>query len=473
VAEHSTTEMPPESDPESTHVEKPNNPEPTPVSSKLWAKSAGGTSADSAYSIATDASGNAYIAGSLGAAGGRFGSRNRLTSKGDKDLFIAKLSSEGTWLWAKSVGTTGREVGVTVKVDSNGSPWVIGEFQGTLVLSSKISLQGNAQKTHFLARLNPQGQWEWAKSLGSSNIIALDVAFDNSGYAYITGSMTGTASFGKFTVTSAGGTDAFLAKLKLSDGTWEWVVKGGCANQRSQDKGQKIIVNKGTIFFAGRFGSCDTGEKVTFGNLQASANSLSDLFVASLDASGKWQWVLTPGSTGQDASMDLAVGKNGQLYLAGFFEKSILFGSHKITSRGRLDIFVAKIDPKGKWLWATAAGSPGHDIGVGIAVDRQDRVFVAGQFSGSTKFGGSALATNNTDIFVAQVDANTGGWLWARKAGGSGYDTVSQFALDAKSHLLLTGNFKSPASFGNTNLTPSTANDTDLFVWKTHSSATP
>ena len=59
--------------------------------SYLWAKSAGGTSYDEAYSVTTDASGNIIAAGSFVSATITFGSTT-LTNAGGYDLFIVKLS---------------------------------------------------------------------------------------------------------------------------------------------------------------------------------------------------------------------------------------------------------------------------------------------------------------------------------------------------------------------------------------------
>jgi hypothetical protein len=58
----------------------------------LWAKGAGGTSADYGNSVAVDASGDAFVTGWFGSPAITFGS-NTLTSAGNNDIFLAKLEA--------------------------------------------------------------------------------------------------------------------------------------------------------------------------------------------------------------------------------------------------------------------------------------------------------------------------------------------------------------------------------------------
>ena len=57
---------------------------------KQWTKQLGTSSADSAYGVTTDSSGNVYVTG--GTSGGIDGN----TSAGNEDLFVVKYSDNGT-----------------------------------------------------------------------------------------------------------------------------------------------------------------------------------------------------------------------------------------------------------------------------------------------------------------------------------------------------------------------------------------
>jgi hypothetical protein len=62
------------------------------------------------------------------------------------------------------------------------------------------------------------GNWLWALSAGGTSFdSAFEISVDCNGNSYVTGFFQGTASFGTFTLTSAGGTDVFVAKIHAFD----------------------------------------------------------------------------------------------------------------------------------------------------------------------------------------------------------------------------------------------------------------
>ena len=100
--------------------------------------------------------------------------------------------------------------------------------------------------------------------------------------------------------------------------------------------------------------------------LPTSITSDSDLDdVEILDSSGRTAsvdslaWELAQkagGSSGDDQSNAVAVDSNGDVYVTGAFEQTATFGSTTLTTAGNDDIFVAKMNSTGHWLWAVQAG---------------------------------------------------------------------------------------------------------------------
>ncbi|MHB8789578.1 MAG: SBBP repeat-containing protein [Desulfobulbaceae bacterium] len=100
----------------------------------VWAKAMGGTVADVGYGIAVDAAGNVYTTGGFGdtadfdpAAGTVF----NLTSAGNADIFVSKLNSSGSFVWAKAMGGPSTDYGYDIAVTSAGAVHATGSFQGT------------------------------------------------------------------------------------------------------------------------------------------------------------------------------------------------------------------------------------------------------------------------------------------------------------------------------------------------------
>src|SRR5262249_26201036 len=129
----------------------------------LWSKGFGGsTLSDSVIvnAVAADASGNVVITGQLQ---GRadFGG-GALYSAGGSDVFIAKYSSSGAHLWSKSLGSTSTDTGYGIGVDSSGNVFVIGIFQGTVDFGGG-GLTSAGGSDIFLAKYSSSGAHLWSK----------------------------------------------------------------------------------------------------------------------------------------------------------------------------------------------------------------------------------------------------------------------------------------------------------------------
>jgi hypothetical protein len=215
-----------------------------------WAKSCGGTSSEWGNDISVDTSGNVYIIGSFfGTAS--FGSTS-LNSLGSEDVFVAKLDTNGVWQWAKNGGGTQTDRGYGVSVDTSGNVYITGDFWGTASFgSTTLTSLGNSDI--FVAKLSTIGVWQWAKSAGSGGNMGetgTDIAVDSSGNAYVTGYFMDTATFGTTSLTSQGSQDVFIAKLD-TDGVWQWAKNGGGT---SSDGGSDITVDtSGNIYVTGSF----------------------------------------------------------------------------------------------------------------------------------------------------------------------------------------------------------------------------
>ena len=424
-----------------------------------WAVGAGGTFSDGGWSIAIDSQGNQYITGNFRNTA-TFGSHS-LTSNGIADIFAAKLDPNGNWLWAVQAGGTDSDFGNEIALDSNGNAYVTGEFGGTATFGSH-TLTASRGIDFFIAKLNSDGNWLWAvKAGGIYSGKGSGIAVDGSGNAWVTGYFKGTATFGNHTLTSEGvaSRDIFVARLS-SSGNWLWVVQAGGIDG---DEGYGIALDdSGYAYVTGHFTNT-----ATFGShtLTASGSDRSDVFVSKLSSSGNWLWaVKAGGETGFDKGYNIAADASGNTWVTGEFFGTATFGSNTLTSSGSIDIFVAKLNSDGNWLWAVQAGGGGIDRGYDIAVDGSGNAFVTGLFQSTATFGSHQLVhSGDTDIFAAKLDSS-GNWLWAVKAGGSNTDGGSGIAVDGAENAYVNGYFRNTAAFGNHHLTSS--GSFDIFVAK-------
>jgi len=176
-----------------------------------WAVRAGGTDDDEGWDVAVDASGNVFITGWL--KGTVWFGGIMLVSQGNYDVFVAKLNTNGTWQWAVRAGGTELDEGWGVAVDASGNAYITGGFHGTATFGS-TTLISEGSRDVFVAKLNTNGAWQWAVRAGGTDIDdGTGVAVDTDGNVYITGLFYGTATFGGTTLISYGVGDVFVSKF--------------------------------------------------------------------------------------------------------------------------------------------------------------------------------------------------------------------------------------------------------------------
>ena len=241
-----------------------------------WVKTYGGTSFDYGYGIAVDSSGNSYITGYFEGTVD-FGGGD-VTAAGNKDIFILKLNSSGTFQWVKTYGSTSSDYGYGIAVDSSGNSYTTGTFEGTVDFGGgDVTSAGGSDI--FVLKLNSSGTFQWVKTFGGPAAdYGYGIAVDSSGNSYITGFFRGTVDFGGGDVTSAGSNDIFVLKLN-SSGTFQWVKTYGGT---SFDYGYGIAVDSsGNSYITGYFEGT-----VDFGGGDVTSAGGADFFVLKLNSSG-------------------------------------------------------------------------------------------------------------------------------------------------------------------------------------------
>ncbi|QKG59233.1 gliding motility-associated C-terminal domain-containing protein (plasmid) [Hymenobacter sp. BRD128] len=168
----------------------------------------------------------------------------------------------------------------------------------------------------------------------------------------------------------------------------------------------------------------------------------------------------------------------GNRYVTGIFQGNIQFGATTLSTNSLYsDVFVAKIDPAGNYLWALRAGDPSsNEIGTAIALDASGNVYVTGIFRGSsitfgtTTLPNTSLYSNAGDVFVVKL-TSSGQYLWAVGAKGESEERSGGIALDSQGNVFVAGSFESPqlllGSFTLQNATATTVvNRGDAFIAK-------
>jgi hypothetical protein len=395
-------------------------------------------------------------------------------------MLVCSFANAQTYQWAKSIGGNNGEGGNSIAVDASGNVYVTGYFAATSDFDpgvGTVNLTSNGVYDIFFAKYDSNGNYLWAKSIGStSSDYGNSITVDASGNVYITGYYQATADFdpgtGTANLTSVAGWDAFFAKYD-SNGNYIFAKSiGGTTNQT----GRHITLDaSGNIYIAGYFGGTmdfDPGPGVAS---STSAGNL-DTYFAKYDNNGNYLWGKSIGGTSVEDCYNIKVDAGGNVYVAGFFSLTVDFdpsiGTANLTSAGGHDIFFAKYDNNGNYLWANRVGAANDDTGKDIAIDASGGIYITGDYQGTADFDSGSGIANLTaagmnDIFLTKYDAS-GNYLWAKSIGGTNDDNCYSIGIDGGENIYLTGVFDGTADFDPSAATATitTIGMADIFIAK-------
>src|SRR5215208_3586212 len=416
-----------------------------------WAKRIGSVSYDAGTSLAVDVNGNAYVTGNFsGTVDFNPGAGvYNLTSTGEADIYISKLNTNGSLLWAKRIGGVLSESGHDVAVDGDGNVYSIGIFYGTVDFdpgAGAYNLSSAGSSDVFISKLDANGNFVWAKNVGgTSNDYGNGLVADGTGNIYISGYFSDVADFdpsaGEYDLTSVGSDDIFISKFD-GNGSLVWAKSmGGTSN----DSGNALVVDEsGNVYTIGTFwGTVDFDPGAGIYNLSSGGNL--DIFISELNNNGQFVWAKKMGGTASDSGADIAIDGAGSVYSTGSFNGTADFDPgasvYNLTSNGYWDFFISKFDNDGNLICVKSMGGEMSDDSYGIAVDTSGNIYTTGGFVSSTidfdPGTGIYNLTNagNGDIFINKLNGN-GEFIWAKSIG-----------IDAYRNVYAIGDFTNTADF--------------------------
>ncbi len=190
-----------------------------------WLKTAGSTDNDAAFSLASDAAGNVYITGNIGASSTvSFGTHSVTNNTNSLEAFIAKYDANGNDLWAQCTQGDGfsNNNGNSITLDAAGNPYIIGSYSSDSLNVGPITLfntwftnasTGNPTYDVFVAKYKSNGMLSWARTAGGDSLDQGNgITTGPHGALYITGEYNSpTISFNGIALTSANSYgDAFI-----------------------------------------------------------------------------------------------------------------------------------------------------------------------------------------------------------------------------------------------------------------------
>jgi hypothetical protein len=314
-----------------------------------------------------------------------------------RDAFIAKVNPDGTGLlYAGYIGGTGHETAYAIALDSQGNAYVTGltgSFETSFPVAVGPDVTKNGLIDAFVAKVKANGTGlVYAGYIGGSDIQeGWGIAVDTSGYAYVTGITSSTedtfpVAVGPDLTYNGGPTtspwDAFVAKIE-ADGTG--LAYCGYIGGVEQDYGSDVGVDaSGNAYVTGYTNSTQASFPVLVGPDLTYNGDYWDVFVTKVKPDGSG--LLYSGYIGGDegeVGAGIAVDASGNAYIAGWTSSTqatfpVIVGPD-LTHNGYHDAFVAKVKADGtQLLYAGYIGGSSGDSASGIAIDAAGNAYVTG-----------------------------------------------------------------------------------------------
>ncbi|MEO6453558.1 MAG: gliding motility-associated C-terminal domain-containing protein [Ginsengibacter sp.] len=396
------------------------------------------------YFIGTDAAKNVYLAGNF---------HNTIdldpgpgitnVSSQFENIFISKFSSAGIFIWGKNLGKNDNyTVCKSLSVDATGNVYATGYFTGTadfdpgpdvynLTSTTTAGLENN---NVFICRLDPNGNFKWAKQIGENNVdIGNSINADIFGNVYTTGYITGAVDLdpgsGSALKGSSNMVTAFIIKLDAA-GNFKF-AKAFEGDHYSEGKYIRTD-SKGNIYTSGYFGGVtdfDPGAGVR--NFTTDAIFTQKDFLSKLDSSGNFLWAIR-----DIIGLDIAVDDNENVY--SYYSE------------------LSKYDINGNLVWKKSiGGSPDFTYSHNdIQVDRTGSIYLSGLFRFTQDFDPGLsiynLTTNGggyaSDIFVSKLSGD-GNFIYAKSFGGSDEDYATGLCVNTNGEVYTTGVFVEQVDF--------------------------
>jgi hypothetical protein len=197
----------------------------------IWAVSIGGSGTDQVNSIAIDADGNPSVSGQYNSSdfdadpgAGTF----ILPAPSDNYAFVVKLNTNGAFMWAKSLGGNGNNLGGHISTDSKENVIETMRYEGTVTVGNQTytSLSGTSNFNGLTIKFDPNGNLLWAINITDNDHSECDFSgVDNQDNVIIAGYFEGNDNFnplGTAVNFNGNGSSAYLAKYSPS-GNLIWV----------------------------------------------------------------------------------------------------------------------------------------------------------------------------------------------------------------------------------------------------------
>jgi len=305
------------------------------------------------------------------------GKSKSFSSHRDFDAYLIKIDNNGEKVWSKIYGGEDDESANDIVKFGNGYIFV-----------GSTETYGNERLSYYMTKIDEGGSVDWQK------VYYRDEDDEYFGNAIATdGKKAVVAGIERHLSFMSSKINPLLVEID-ENGTRGW---RGYYGGKDEDYANSIIYTGDGYLMAGKTETYGHGD--------------FDAYVVKVNKAGKEEWFHAYGGNDDDDVQDVIAIKDGYL----------LVGSTDSFGLTRNDIFIVKIDKKGKLLWQKTYGGDRDDEGYAITQSPDGGFVIAGRSESFSR-------RNGFDLYLFKIDAN-GQLKWEQTYGDesddAGYDIIT------------------------------------------------
>ncbi len=279
------------------------------------------TGFSSGQGIAIDGEGAAYLTGITDAGDFPVKNAYQTSyGGGGSDGFITKLSSTGALLYSTYLGGSARDSAFAIAVDGVGHAYITGNTEGSFPTTGN-PFKPKSTWGIFVTELNANGNGLVYSALlgGAHNSLGTSIAVDSAGNAYVTGQTTVIPVVNAFQPYPRDTVNAFASKISPSGAGLVYSTYIGGGNYGSAiavDSAGEAYIGGGGASATTSDGA--VGLPTTWNAFMKNCGGFVDGFVTKLSASGQLLYSTYIGGSDWDTVEGIAVDQYRTVYIAGF-----------------------------------------------------------------------------------------------------------------------------------------------------------
>ncbi len=473
----------------------------SPNGNLIWVNRIGGSVYDEVNGLTLDSNDNFYITGYMNQTvdfDPGSGTYNLIQPINNQAGFVAKYTNQGAFVWASLFGEEGNDLAI----DAYGKLRVAGYFinnfsneevtlrQYTLagVYESYLDFTNSGSERIFIAADStiylggplynltlPNRQDIYLRKIGKNNVTVYEKRFgaqggfyddelhalyvDPSGKVFIGGFFQKTVDFDTSpTVTAnlSSGllTSSFVAAYKQNgDYRWASIIEDNKIGYHNKSINTQHIDKSGNVYLGGSFyGAIGFDPYAQNSYIKSGTFANPNSFICKYGPNSQLKWAFSYFSQNNDNELNsIATDTEQNVYVTGAFEGAVDFDPGADTTtltsnpNSLSNIYLAKYDSTGKFLWVKNIGGTDIDEGHKISIHGA-KIYVTGIFNGNVDFDPSAgtniLSSTTSKAFIAVYDLN-GNYILAKSFTGN----YASITIHNSGQLILTGTATSASDF--------------------------